>query len=407
MPRLTDATPKYRRHRASGQSVVTLCGVDHYLGPYGSRASKREYDRLVGEWLAAGRNIPATAETVKLTITELIARYWRFAQGHYQRDGEPTGAIHGIKVALRILREKYGHTEAHQFGPLALQVIKQDMIAKGWARVYVNDHLGRIRRVFKWATAQELIPPSVFHGLVTVPGVRRGRGEARESEPIGPVALHLVDATVAHLRPVVRDMVRLQLLTGMRPGEVCILRPCDVDRSTDPWQYVPSHHKTEHRGRHRVVFIGPQGQDVLRPYLLRAADAACFVPSESETDRRAEMRARRKSKVQPSQRNRRKRRPKLQPGDVYDVAAYRRAITRACDKAYPLPKGLTAEEQKAWLEEHRWSPNQLRHTRATEVRRQFGLEAASTVLGHARADVTQIYAERDMAKAAEIMKKIG
>ena len=34
-------------------AVNTLNDVDFYLGPYGSAASKREYDRLTGEWLAA------------------------------------------------------------------------------------------------------------------------------------------------------------------------------------------------------------------------------------------------------------------------------------------------------------------------------------------------------------------
>lgn len=54
--------PKYRKHRASGQAVVTLNGKDFYLGPHGTRASKAEYDRLLGEWLAAGRQLPAEAE---------------------------------------------------------------------------------------------------------------------------------------------------------------------------------------------------------------------------------------------------------------------------------------------------------------------------------------------------------
>ena len=55
MPYLAHATPRYRLHRASGQAVVTLAGVDHYLGPWKSKASRIEYDRLVGEWLTAGR----------------------------------------------------------------------------------------------------------------------------------------------------------------------------------------------------------------------------------------------------------------------------------------------------------------------------------------------------------------
>jgi integrase len=55
----------------------------------------------------------------------------------------------------------------------------------------------------------------------------------------------------------------------------------------------------------------------------------------------------------------------------------------------------------------RWHANQLRHTRATEIRRTYGLEAAQVILGHAKADVTQVYAERDHALAADVMKKIG
>ncbi len=55
MPRLTNATPKYRKHKASGQAIVTLCGKDHYLGPHGTKASNVEYDRLVAEWLSQGR----------------------------------------------------------------------------------------------------------------------------------------------------------------------------------------------------------------------------------------------------------------------------------------------------------------------------------------------------------------
>ena len=54
-----------------------------------------------------------------------------------------------------------------------------------------------------------------------------------------------------------------------------------------------------------------------------------------------------------------------------------------------------------------WTPNQLRHSRATEIRSRFGLEAAQTVLGHSEADVTQIYAERDFELAARIMREIG
>ena len=57
MPRLTLSLPKYRRHK-SGQAVVTLSGTDFYLGPWNSKVSRLEYDRIVGEWIQNGRQLP-------------------------------------------------------------------------------------------------------------------------------------------------------------------------------------------------------------------------------------------------------------------------------------------------------------------------------------------------------------
>lgn len=64
-------------------------------------------------------------------------------------------------------------------------------------------------------------------------------------------------------------------------------------------------------------------------------------------------------------------------------------------------------EVAAWRKAHHWHPNQLRHTYATKIRKEFGLEAAQVLLGHSRADVTQIYAERNQALAVGIAAKIG
>jgi len=64
---------------------------------------------------------------------------------------------------------------------------------------------------------------------------------------------------------VVADMVRFQRFTGARPGEVCQIRPIDVDRSGEVWTYRPESHKTEHHGRQRIIYVGPQAQEVLAP----------------------------------------------------------------------------------------------------------------------------------------------
>jgi integrase len=261
--------------------------------------------------------------------------------------------------------------------------------------------------MFRWGVAKELVPPAVDQGLRTLPGLRKGRTEAREPEPIGPVADEVVEATLRHLPVVVADMVRFQRLTGARPGEVCHLRPCDVDRSEDVWEYRPATHKTQYRSRQRVIYIGPKAQAVLLPYLLRDTHADCFQPVESERKRHAEMRAKRKTRVQPSQWNRRKRRPKRTPRTAYTKDSYNRAITRGIEKANRERQKEAADMGVDPMLLPHWHPNQLRHSKATEVRQQFGLEAAQVVLGHAKADVTQVYAERDATLAAEVMRKIG
>jgi integrase len=175
-------------------------------------------------------------------------------------------------------------------------------------------------------------------------------------------------------------MVQFQRYTGCRPQEATMLRPMDLDRSGAVWSYTPPSHKTQHHGRERRIFVGPRAQAVLLPYLLRPADAYCFNPKESKP-----------AAFVPSKYPRRKARGTSRRGERYKKDAYYRAVVRACERAGVAP----------------WSPNQLRHSRATDIRKTFGLEAAQLVLGHARADVTQIYAERDFEVAQRIMGEVG
>jgi len=219
----------------------------------------------------------------------------------------------------------------------------------------------------------------------------------------------VVDATLSHLPEVVADMVRLQRLTGCRPAEVCIMRPMDLDTSAEVWLYRPESHKTEHFGRERVICIGPKGQDVLRPYLLRPAESYCFSPVDSERKRLVARHENRRVALSCGNRpgSNRKRRPKRRPGDCYTTNTYRRAIHRAVEL---VNRKRTKEARQAGVEPsllEKWGPNRLRHSAATDIRKHFGLEAAQVTLGHATADVSQIYAERDLTLAVKIMRKIG
>jgi integrase len=424
--------PSYRLHAPSGRAVVRLSdGVggrrDVYLGEYGSPESHAEYDRVIAEWKGNGRRLaPTPSAAGGLSVSELLLAYWQFVERYYVKNGEQTDQVARVKQALRPVRELYGHTPAAAFGPKALKAIRERWIAAGHARGYINALTGCVRRVWKWGVAEELVPPTTYQALAALDGLKKGRADVKEPEPIRPVPEADVEAVLPHLMPTVAAMVRLQLLTGMRPGEVILVRPCDVDRSGPVWVYRPESHKTEHHDAIRAVFIGPKGQEVLRPFLNgRAPDAYCFSPREATAQFRAKQRKERKTKVQPSQLCRQKAKPRKEPGDCYSVDTYGNAVERACDAAFspppPLAKRddenrkewkhrLTAEEKaalKAWRKAHRWHPNQLRHAKATEVRRRFGLEAAQVLLGHSRADVTQVYAERDHGLAAKVAAELG
>jgi integrase len=160
------------------------------------------------------------------------------------------------------------------------------------------------------------------------------------------------------------------------------------------------------------VFIGPRAQEVLRPYLLRDAEVYCFTPADSERKR---LEARREARKTPLSCGNRpgtnlKRRRKLPLGDRYDSGAYANCIRSASDVADRQARQQAREADPNVTDERlipRWSPNQLRHSKATEVRRRYGLEAVQVVLGHAKADVTQIYAERDLGLAERIMREVG
>ena len=272
----------------------------------------------------------------------------------------------------------------------------------------VNEQTIRIRRIFRWCSSEQMIPADVCTGLQTVDGLRHGHSDAHETEPVKPVPEHHVDAIEAHVSPTIWAAIQVQRLTGMRSGEVCIIRSRDIDMTGDVWLYRPSSHKTEHHGHERAVEFGPRAQGIIRTFLTnRATSDYLFSPTEAEVERSAEKRRQRKTRVPPSQKNRSKRRPMRRPRERYDSTSYRRAICRACDSACPPPSDITGDEVASWRTEHRWHPHQLRHSFATRIRREFGIEAARILCGHRSVAVTETYAEIDRNKVTGIVARFG
>jgi len=413
-------------HKASGRAYTVLNGKAVYCGEHGTPEAEQCYHQVIAEWMASGRQIPGDPE--QITIKELIARFWLHAEQYYRTltDGR-VKELEQFRLALRPVKELYGNTPVADFGPRALKTVRQKMIDKGWCRPYINKQVNRIRHMFKWAVGDELIQGPLLHALQSVPGLRRGRSDAPEPEVIKPVPIERVNAIEPFVSRQVWAIVQLQLFTAARAGEICQMRPCDIDREGDVWVCRPELHKTAHHGFERKIFIGPRGQQVLAPFLLRDANAYCFSPGEAEAERRLRLSEKRISSLScgnvPGSNV--KDNPQRSAGSRYTTDSYRRAIARACDQAFPPPEALAewdnetnaewknrlTNEQKtelaAWQKAHRWHPHQLRHNAATELRREFGIEATRIILGHRSAAITEVYAERDEQEAIEAMVKVG
>jgi integrase len=431
--------PTYRHHKSSGQAIVSLprgdgSYKDVLLGRYGSASSRAEYARIIAEFEANGGRLALAACTPDCTVNELSLAFLPPVEEHYRDpDGKPTSEVSEYKLTLRSLRELYGHTAAAAFGPLALVAVRDALVKAGLSRGVINQRIGRIKRLFRWGVKNELVPPSVLEGLRAVDGLQRGRTKARETEPVKPVSPETVDSTLPHLTPPLQAVVELLRLTGMRPGECCLMRRRDIDMAGPIWLYTPRKHKTAWRGLRRVVAIGPKAQTIIRSFLKPDLDAYLFSPRDAMITFWQQQRAARRSKVSPGDVRARKRKLAML-GERYTVVALGQAIDRACERAFPPPAELarrpiegkhgrkrreTDKEWQArlgperwkrlqdWVTAHHWHPNQLRHLHATEVRRRYGIEAASTALGHEHLSVTEIYAERNVELARRIAAEIG
>lgn len=181
----------------------------------------------------------------------------------------------------------------------------------------------------------------------------------------------------------------MQLLTAARADELVRLKAIDIDTAGDVWSAELAEHKTAHHGRTRTIYFGPRAQRILTLFMrpTRPLDTPLFSPREAN----AEGKRRHAGGARRPHQKANARKTHRTVGEHYTTASYRRAIHRACKTA--------GVEQ--------WGPHRLRHSAATALRREFGVELARLVLGHAHLNVTEIYAEADREKIVDAIRKIG
>ena len=392
--------PKLCRNKTRDAAFVYRNGKKIYLGRWNAPETIAAYRRYIAELTSEPTRVVGKRDEINAvaTLAELAAAFLTDRAEYYVKNGKQTGQLDRFRAALEFPLRYFPATPVDDFGPKKLLFCRDEMEKSGrFARSYVNTLVNCFRSVVKWGVGRELVKSETLVALQAVPALKRGKSTAREVEPVESVPGADVDATLPFLPGQVAAMVRVQRLTGMRPGEVCAMRFGDVDRSGAVWIYVLRSDKTDWRRAVRAkkrVPLGPQVQAILAPYLAEKSgdrDAFLFSPQDAARDRAFERRRNRKTPLTPSQRKRDAEPKTRRYAESYSSELYGKIVKKAAERA-----GV-----------ERWTPNRLRHLYATEVRAKFGLEAAQIMLGHARADVTQIYAERDFQKAAQIAAEIG
>lgn len=341
--------------------------------PGGRRTMRTDRPRKMAEEAAARYWEEHTRQTRRhdpkgLSVAELCALWADHCREYYRRpDGSPTSMASNAILAVRAFRDLYADAAVSELVHADMLRLRDALVRSGVARTTVNRRLWCVKHMMSWALDEALVPAAVKAELTQVRGVRRGRTQAPERPPVRPADDAAVEAAVAAMAPNTADMARVHRLTGMRPCELCALRWPLVDTTRTPWVYrvPPEANKNGWRGelgRPRVVCIGPRAREILMRH--RDGDAP-FSPARAM----AEHMAARRAAAQGPLRDGRKRDPKRVPrvlGDAWTTDAYARTVRAACERAGVEP----------------WSPNRLRHSFATDVRRAFGLEAARAVLGH-------------------------
>lgn len=330
--------PYPKLHKASGQAYLRWNGEYVYFGKYGTGKADSKYQ----EWK---RKIETGCEVVVkgYFLTELIEDYIK-----------ANAAIHSEKIkALRDLGP-LAKLDVTEYGPLAYRKHRDRMIASGTRCAgYVNSLMQLMQRVVRYGVSMGRIPISLYQTIKTVNPLKPHEVK-RQSKPRKAADRQMVEQTLQQMNPLARDITRLVLFTGARPGEICCMKASEIDKKgpRGRWVYRPALHKTAHKGKQRFIVFGPEGQSIVEKWWPVAGDY--FFPS------------------------------KLIVGH-YKTKSLLQAVHHACVRAnVPI-----------------WTPYQLRHLRLTEVAVDEGLDVAAKLAGHGETGTTQGYAHQPDKKAID------
>ena len=384
MPKLSNRPPQYKQ--CGKYAVVYIDGKRVFLGLYGSQESNIAYARALAE-RASPTLTPARGEK-DVTVKELAAAFLDHAKAMLAK---PNYTHHKI-VVVEFLMKLYGDgILVDDFKPSCLKLVRQALInalnkqgKPRFCRGMVNSYVARIVRIFQWGVDEELVKSDTWAVLKAVKPLPEGYVGTFDHEEREDVADSVIKATLPFMPLTLQAMIKLQRLTGCRPSEIFKMTVGQIDRHSDPelWLYRLSQHKTKKKTkRKKIIPLSKIEQELIAPYLVgKKSTDAVFSPRTAYQERYAGKRA-----------------VPRKYSEFYNKDSYRQAVEYAVNRGN---KTLPEEEQIP-----SWTPYQIRHTAATAMEEESGLDEAQTLLDHSSAQTTKRYAHARLKKLKELARK--
>jgi integrase len=284
MARKATWPPRILPHKSSGRDRIRWRGVDYYLGPIGSEASRRRYQELLAEISRHGAPVDRSAA---LTVRQVIDWWQGWAPLNY-RSGSREPSL--FRAPLAVLFDLFGPTPAADFGAARLKAVR-DRLGATYCRNVANRHLVRLKTFFRRAGEESIIPEEVYGRLLVVRSLPPGTPGVRETQPVAAADDGDLERVIAACPAPVAAMLAAARLSGCRPGEARLLHPSLCERRTDGsivYRRTPEDgHKTAYLGRTRVIVFGPRAERILSPWLYAAAEDGGYVfrPSDAPKSR--------------------------------------------------------------------------------------------------------------------------
>lgn len=351
-------------------------GKREYFGEHGTDAANKKYKEWVVRLLNSDGLLIQEKNQSEYRVVELVSIYVDFIKPKVSKK-----QFSFLWKNLDRLTELCGSEPGISIGPRTLiqyqqMMAKEEYTIKGkkkrYKRVTINKAVREIKEFVKWCCKYEYLPAEHHLKLTAVGNLKIGEYSALESDPVLPVDLSVVLSTLPYLSPTIRVMVQVQYYCGLRPGEVCHLKWSEIrkDTGTAIWLYIPNQHKTRHKGCTLIKAIPPTAQK-----LLLSEDRFCA--GEYVFDPRILGRGKKSTKP------------------YFSVNGYGASVEKGVKLA--LEAGVIKE---------RWTPNQIRHAIATDIRELYGVEESNDYLGHASVDATEIYANRTKKRIIELAQRL-